>query len=293
VRAGAQADVRRAGVKRVLLVTLFLNLLVSGSKILVGVLSGSLSMVADGYHSLLDGSNNVIGLFVAAFAYAPPDRGHPYGHRKFENAATIFIGAALLALSYEVVQGALGHVGGAALPEIGPWNWAVMIGTMAVNVFVSSYETREGRRLGSEFLLADATHTRADLYSSLGVIASFAGAKARLAWADAVVAVAIAALIAVQAVKILVSAFHVLTDRAVIPEEAIASILRGMTEVREIREVRTRGSPDAVYLDLVVHLDGDLTLEAAHRVADRIEQALKQARAEIVDVVVHLEPAGS
>ena len=85
-------------------ITLLLNLVVSGSKIAVGKLSGSLSMVADGYHSLMDGSNNVIGLVVTAFAYAPPDEGHPYGHRKFETAATLFIGLALLGLAYNVVD---------------------------------------------------------------------------------------------------------------------------------------------------------------------------------------------
>ena len=71
----------------------------------MGNLSGSLSMVADGYHSLVDGSNNVIGLVVAAFAYAPPDRGHPYGHRKFETAATLFIAGALLLLAYRWWKG--------------------------------------------------------------------------------------------------------------------------------------------------------------------------------------------
>jgi cation diffusion facilitator family transporter len=284
-------DIRSRSVRKVLLVTLFLNLAVSGSKIVVGTLSGSLSMVADGYHSLLDGANNILGLLVAAFAYAPPDRGHPYGHRKFENAATILIGAALLTLAYEVVQGALEHAAQATLPQIGVLNWAVMIATMAVNVFVAIYERAEGRRLRSDFLLADSAHTRADLYSSLGVIASFAGAKARLPWADAAVAVGIAAVIAWQAVKILVGAFHVLTDRAAIPPETITALLAGMAEVRDIREVRTRGSGDAVYVDLVVRLDGDLTLRAAHEVADRIERALIQARREIIDVVVHLEPA--
>ena len=281
-----------AGVRRVLWITLFLNLAVSGGKILVGFLSGSMSMVADGYHSLVDGSNNVIGLIVAAFAYAPPDRGHPYGHRKFETAATTLIGAALLALAYEVVQGALGATSKARLPEIGPLNWAVMIGTMAVNVFVSFYESREGRRLGSEYLVADALHTRADLYVSLGVIVSFVGARLGLRWADPAVAIGIAAVIAVQALRILVGAFHVLTDRAAIPPEAIGLVTAAMPEVRACLGVRTRGVGDAVYVDLTVHLDGGLTLREAHDVADRIEEALKRAHPRIVDVVVHLEPAG-
>ena len=143
------AEVGARGVRRVLVITLLLNLAVSAAKIVIGHLSGSLAMVADGYHSLVDGSNNVIGLIVAAFAFAPPDRAHPYGHRKFETAATLVIGLALLALSWEVFSGALGRTAKPALPEIGPLNWAVMAATIAVNVFVSWYEAREGRRLKS------------------------------------------------------------------------------------------------------------------------------------------------
>jgi len=284
-------DVTRLGVRRVLWTTLLLNLAVSAGKVVVGQLSGSLAMVADGYHSLVDGSNNVIGLIVAAYAFAPPDRGHPYGHRKFETAATVGIGVALLLLAYDVVEGTLSRAHEAALPLIGPLNWAVMIATMGVNLFVSWYEDREGRRLRSAFLVADASHTRADLFVSLGVVASFAAAKAGLVWADPLVAAAIGAVIAFQAVQILVSAFNVLTDRAAIEPERIEVLVRAVPEVQRIRDVRTRGRGDAVYVDLTVHLDGAMTLRAGHDVADRIEESLKAAHPEIVDVVVHLEPA--
>src|SRR4030042_789196 len=93
--ARIDTDVQSHGVRRVLWITLALNLAVSAGKVLVGHLSGSLAMVADGFHSLVDGSNNAIGLIVAAFAFRPPDREHPYGHRKFETAATGLIGLAL------------------------------------------------------------------------------------------------------------------------------------------------------------------------------------------------------
>jgi cation diffusion facilitator family transporter len=288
---GPGAGVAGAGVRRVLWITLFLNLAVSAGKIVVGLLSGSVAMLADGYHSLVDGSNNVIGLIVSAFAYAPPDLGHPYGHRKFETAATLGIGGALLALAYNVVAEALGRATSARLPEIGLLNWAVMIGTMAVNLFVSLYEAREGRRLGSEYLVADAVHTRSDLYVSLGVVASFAGVRAGLVWADTAVAVVIAGVIAVQATRILVGAFHVLTDRAALPAEGLAAVAKGVEGVRAVRDVRTRGGADAVYVDLIAHVDGNLSLRAAHDVADRIEAALRAAHPQIVDVVVHLEPA--
>jgi len=290
--AHIDTDVQSSGVRRVLWVTLALNLAVSAGKVIVGHLSGSLAMVADGYHSLVDGSNNVIGLIVAAFAFRPPDRAHPYGHRKFETAATLVIGLALLALAWEVFSGALSRASRPPLPEIGLLNWAVMAATIGVNLFVSWYEAREGRRLKSAFLVADSTHTRADLYVSLGVVASFVAALVGLGWADPVVAVAIAAIIAWQGGQILLSAFNVLTDRAVIPAEMLEPLARAVPGVLRVHDVRRRGRRDAVYADLTVHLDGAMSLRQAHDVADRIERELEQAHPEIVDVVVHLEPEG-
>ncbi len=284
------AEITGRGVRRVLWITLGLNLAVSLGKIVVGSVSGSLSMLADGYHSLVDGSNNVIGLFVASLAYAPPDPGHNYGHRKFETAATLGIGVALLFLAYHVVEGAFMGVKTGAQPEIGLLNWVVTGVTLLVNLFVASYETREGRRLGSAYLVADAAHTQSDIYVTLGVAASFAGVRAGLPWVDSLVAAGIAAFIATLAVRILVNAFHVLTDRSPIPPDRVLQVVAGVPGVRGCREARTRGGAGAVYVDLIAHVDGALPLRDAHDVSDRIEAALQAAFPEVVDVVVHLEP---
>jgi len=130
-------DLTGTAVRRVLWITLALNTGVSAAKLVVGMLSGSLAMVADGYHSLLDGANNVVGLIVAAWAHRPPDREHPYGHRKFETFATIGLGMLLLAMAYNVLVQALGRFGDQRLPQITALNWAVMGVTLAVNVFTS------------------------------------------------------------------------------------------------------------------------------------------------------------
>jgi cation diffusion facilitator family transporter len=264
---------------------------VSAGKIVVGKLSGSLSMVADGYHSLTDGLNNVVGLVVAGFAYKPPDAGHPYGHRKFETAATAFIGLALLGVAYHLVEQAFASVAATARPAVGALNWIVMGATLVVNMFVAWYERREGQRLGSPYLVADSAHTRSDIYVTLGVVASFAGARAGLPWADGVVAAGIAIFIAFLGVQVLIGSFNTLTDRAVLAPEGLAAIVLAVPGVRACREIRTRGGLGAVYVDLVVHVDGDMSLSAAHDVADRIEAVLQHAHPEIVDVVVHLEPA--
>ena len=163
--------------------------------------------------------------------------------------------------------------------------------TLAVNLFVAAYETRQGRKLASAYLIADAAHTRSDIYVTLGVIASFAGAKAGVPWMDSVVAIGIAAFIAILAVRIMVGSFHTLTDRAMIPGETLSRVVMEVPGVQHCREIRTRGGPGAVYVDMIVHVDGKMSLRAAHDVADRIEEAVMSNHPEIVDVVVHLEPA--
>jgi cation diffusion facilitator family transporter len=286
------AELTSHGVRRVLGITLLLNVVVSAAKILVGTLAGSMAMVADGYHSLTDGANNVAGLVVTGYAYAPPDEGHPYGHRKFETAATLAIALALLSVSYHLISEALSRSAATELPEIGPLAWAVMIVTLVVNMFVASYEARQGRKLQSTYLIADSAHTRSDIYVTLGVIASFAGARAGVVWMDGLVSIGIAIFIAYLGVQILVGSFHTLTDRAVIPYEALAPVVRAVPGVIDCREIRTRGGPGSVHVDLIVHVDGTMPLHDAHDIADWIEAALMMQRPDIVDVVVHLEPAG-
>jgi cation diffusion facilitator family transporter len=189
-----------------------------------------------------------------------------------------------------VVSGAFASAQKPEVPAVGVLNWLVMLATMAMNFFVSRYEAREGRRLRSEYLRADAMHTRSDLYVSSGVILSFAAARAGLPGADAVVAGAIGAVIAAQAVQILIRSFHVLTDRAALAADEVRALVLAVPGVEGVREVRTRGGEGAVYVDLIAHVDGEKTLRAAHEIADRIEAALKASRSSVVDVVVHLEP---
>ena len=280
-----------SAVRRVLWVTLVLNAGVSAAKLVVGTLSGSLAMVADGYHSLLDGANNVVGLLVATLAHRSPDREHPYGHRKFETFASIGLGLLLLGMAYNVLVQALGHFGQPHLPAITALNWAVMGVTLGVNVFTSWYERREGQRLGSEYLLADAAHTRSEVYVTLGVVVSFAGVRAGVLWVDGAVAVGIGLFIGFLAARILVRAFDVLTDRAPIPAEDVAPVVQAVPGVRAVRSVRTRGGEGAAYVDLIAELDAELTLRQAHEVADRIEAAVRTAHPSVIDVVVHLEPS--
>src|SRR5688572_9598350 len=111
---------RRSDIQRVLIITLVANLIVAAAKITIGLISGSLAMVADGVHSSLDGTSNVIGLIGNVLAGRPPDEGHPYGHRRFETLASMMIGGILLLTGWELIKSGIERLGTQEAPEVGP-----------------------------------------------------------------------------------------------------------------------------------------------------------------------------
>ena len=259
----------------------------------MGKLSGSISMVADGYHSLIDGANNVMGLVVTAFAYAPPDEGHPYGHRKFETAATLAIGLALLGVAFRWSRRRCAAPAARSLPRSARSNWMVMARDPGHEPLRGLVRGPRGPPARQRLPPGRRRPHAVGHLRDPGRHRLLRGRRARACpgW-TALVALGIAAFIAVLAVQILVGSFHTLTDRAVILRQtAVERSCWTSPACAHCREIRTRGGPGAVYVDLIAHVDGTLTLREAHDVADRIEEAVQRAHPEIVDVVVHLEPA--
>ena len=138
-----------------------LNLGIAAAKIAFGYSSGAISILSDGFHSLSDGASNIVGLVGVRAANRPPDEDHPYGHRKYETVAAAAVTLFLLIVVLEVLRNAFNHLTGRSTPpEVSLAGFEVMLVTVAMNVAVTRYESREAKRLGSEVLLADATQTR-------------------------------------------------------------------------------------------------------------------------------------
>jgi cation diffusion facilitator family transporter len=277
-------------VQTVLWQVLFLNLLVAGLKIVVGLLSGILSMVADGFHSLMDSSSNIIGLVAMRVAHTPPDEEHPYGHRKAETLATLFIGILLIFAAYEIVKSAAGRLLGGAAPEVTPLSFGVMLFTITINLLVTLYEQRRGKALQSEILLADAQHTRSDIWVSLSVIAGLVGVRLGWPWLDAGVGLGIAAIIGYSAVKILSQAANILMDQAILPKDEIERLIVSMPEVEGVERIRSRGQMDETYVDLHVRIKPDTPTDYAHSIAHAVQYKIKEAFPQTTDVTVHIEP---
>jgi cation diffusion facilitator family transporter len=277
-------------VKGVLWAVLALNLAVAVAKLAVGWLTGSVSITADGYHSVSDGASNVVGLIGVAWASRPTDTGHPYGHRKYETLAAVGIAALLFLVAFNVGREAVERLLEPAVPEVTAASFAVMLATMAVNITVMRYERGEGRRLGSEILLADARHTRSDIVVSSSVLATLVAIRLGAPVLDVITAFMVAGFIAWAGLNVLRENMEVLADRAPVSEHDIQTICRQVSGVRECHRIRSRGRPDDIYIDLHVLLERQLSLEQAHDIASRIEHGLKQHIHGVRDVTVHIEP---
>lgn len=287
-----EAETRRArSIRTVLLVTLVLNVAVAVAKVVVGTTLDSLSIRADGFHSSTDGLNNVVLLVGTWLAAAPPDKEHPYGHRKFEVLAASFIGLSLLAAAFNVFMGVVDRVRGTdAAPAIDLSAFVVLGVTLVVNLGVAAYEAREGKRLLSPGLVSDAAHTRGDVLITLGVAVSTLLVWNGLVWLDAVAGAAIAAYIVFLAFRVLRENAGYLLDASVIDPARVLELARSVAGVGEARDGRSRGTPGGVFVDLTVEVDPGLTVAAAHALAHQVEDAVKDGIPGVVGVQVHVEP---
>ncbi len=282
---------RYAGVSRVLTRVLVLNLVVALAKIVFGYASGAISILSDGFHSLTDAASNVVGLVGVYAANRPPDEDHPYGHRKYETVAAVAVVGFLALVMLEVLRNAFNHLTGRVEPhDISTTAFVVMIVTVAINLFVVRYESSAAEQLGSEVLLADATQTRGDVWSSLTVIVALAGAKAGMPILDPIGALVVAAFIGHAGYQVALTTAKILSDRIVMSEVDIETVVMGVDGVIGCHHIRTRGTADHVFLDLHVWLPPDMRLTDAHDISHVVKDRLMAHYPQIVDAVIHLEP---
>ena len=289
-REGLLIAARHQEVSRVLIRVLILNLVVAAAKLVLGYATGAVSIVSDGFHSLTDSTSNIIGLVGLRAARKPPDADHPYGHRKFETLAAAGIFIFLLFAVLEIGRAALKRLAAPAPPEISWFSFAVMIATLMVNIWVVRYEAGRGRALRSELLLADAVHTRSDVFATIGVLISLVAVALGYPLLDPIGGVAIAILIARTSYEIARDTSGILSDRVVISEDDIRGVVMDVPEVIGCHHIRTRGSMDHVFLDLHVWFPEDMPLRDAHAFSHEVKDRLMQRFPQIADAIIHIEP---
>lgn len=287
----SEGGVRHRRVRRILFWILWANLLLVGVKVVVGWTIGSLAVLGDAAHSGVDSLNNVIALAAAFFAAAPPDEEHPYGHGKFESLGAFVIAGFLSITCFELLKSSVVRlIEGAPPPRPGTVALAVLAGTMMVNIAVAYYETRRGKELASELLLADARHTQADVMVTLAVLAGLG--LVRLGWghADAVLAILVSVVVAHSGFQILRRTVPVLVDRRAVNPERVLTVAQSVKGVEGVSEIRSRGRPGDAFAELTVRVSPTTPLRQAHLIADEVERRVAE-ELQLSNVVVHVEPS--
>jgi cation diffusion facilitator family transporter len=281
---------RNAQVRRVLLGLFIANLCVVVAKLVIGVRSGSLGVLGDAVHSSVDASNNILALAVIWIAARAPDDDHPYGHEKFETLGALAIVMFLSITGFELVKGAITRLSAGAQPiRISNLELGILAGTLLINTVVTIYEERRGRQLNSPILLADAAHTRADVFVTIGVITGVIFSRYGYGFVDPLMALGVAALIVFLAYRIVIQTVPELVDKLAMPPEDIQQAAESVRGVESAYAIRSRGTQERRFAELTIAVDGAATVEDAHRIADLVESTLQSDLA-IHEVVVHIEP---
>ncbi len=274
-------------VRRVLLLEGLANAAVLTLKVIVGLTTGSLAVLADAIHSLTDLANNAVAWFVLRLSAQPADREHPYGHRKFETLAVFFLATLLTVLAIELALGALRRKAG-PISEDG-WTLGLMLGVLTVNVALATWENAWAKRLDSDILRADAGHTLADVLTTVVVIGGWQLAARGFVWLDTACTFGVAGLILYLAYGLFRRAIPVLADQVAVDPDVVVRIAGAVPGVRAVPAVRSRWSGSTAALDMTVSVDADLPTLGAHEIAAEIERRIRAALP-VEDVSVHVEP---
>jgi cation diffusion facilitator family transporter len=263
-------------------------------KVVAGTVTGSVAILTEALHSMIDLVASVVAFFSVRKADEPADDEHHYGHEKIEHMAAAIEGMLILVGSGVIVFEAVRRLAsGGEVDQLG-FGITVIAVSIAVNLAVSSYLFRRARATQSAALAADAEHLRTDMVSSVGVLVGLVLVQVTDAsWVDPVVALLVAAWISVAGLKILLGASRVLIDEA-LPQEEIDAIREeiiafGPRGVRGFHALRARHAGARRYVDLHVQFAAGTSLEDAHETSHELQDAIR-GRLGGADVLIHLEP---
>lgn len=278
-------------VQKILFIILLANLFVAVLKLIVGSIIKSASMTADGFHSLSDGSSNIVGLIGIHFASQPEDEEHPYGHNKYETLAGLVISFMLFFVGGKVILNAIERFKEPIIPEITIASIVVLIFTLIINIVVSVTEYRKGKELNSQILISDSMHTRSDIYISLGVLITLVGIKLGLPpIIDPIVSLVVAGFIIHAAYEIFKENSDVLLDSAAIDSEEIRDVVMSFEDVKDVHKIRSRGGLNDLNIDLHILVDSKLDIKKSHDLVHDIEDIIKEKFNKNSQVIVHVEP---
>jgi len=279
-------------IKSVTYLGIVINVVLTIVKVVIGLLSGSLALLADGIHSLSDIATDAVVLLGLRLSSKEPDQSHPYGHGRAETFS-----AAVVALVLIFVGGAMIYYATLAIardemttPRIG-----VLIAAMfsiAAKEWLYRVTKKAAIRSNSPALYANAWHHRSDAFSSIAVVIGFISLKFGFGHGDQTAAAAVGLMIIFVGVRVIGDCMRELAESAIDTDtiEHIKKIINSDSSIRHWHKLRTRTVGREVFLDLHILVDPELNIAAAHEIAERLENALDEEISRPVNITVHIEP---
>lgn len=281
--------------RRTALVSVGAACLLIAIKLVAGLASSSLGLLAEAAHSGTDLAAALLTFFAVSVAVRPADRGHPYGHGKAQNLAALAEAGFLIGVSLFIAGAAIARLTGAVKFEVEVtwWTFAAVALVIAIDASRTLVSLRAARRHRSDALLANALHFGSDLAGTLAVLAGLSAAALGFPRGDAIAALFVAGLVVVAAGRLLRRNVDVLMDRAPVDaEHAARRAIATLDPPVELRRLRVRESGGAHFADVVIGIPPGAAVGQGHAAADRVEEALRE-RVPDLDVVVHVEPGGA
>ena len=280
---------------RISLLSVVGNLLLSLFKLLAGVLAHSGAMISDAVHSASDVISSFIVIIGVKIAARDADRDHPYGHERFECVAAIVLSVVLLVTGLFIGYKASGKITGASTEP------AVIPGVLALVAAVVSIVCKEAmfwytrhyaRRIHSEALMAEAWHHRSDALSSVGALLGILGARMGYPVLDPVASLVICVFIAKAAYDIFRDAIDKMVDRSCSEEteQALRRCAENQDGVLAVDLLQTRVFGNRIYVDIEIAADGELSLRAAHEIAEQVHNAIEQGFPDVKHIMIHVNP---
>ena len=279
--------------KNIVRLSVIINTVLTIVKLIVGFVSGSVSIISEAVHSAVDLLAALVAWYAVKKAGKPPDIEHEYGHGKYENMSATFEAMLIMFAAVWIVYEACERIRIQQLPEFLEYGILIMGVSTVLNYWIATKLYKVGIETGSQAIQADALHHRADVWTSIGVLLGLAVIKVTgLVWIDACIAGMVALVIFKAGYAMTKDNVSELLDVSLPQEEEdkIIRIINNETDVQAYHRLRTRRSGSSRLIDVHILLAGDMLLEKAHAISDRLEAAIK-AELGTCDVVVHLEPS--
>lgn len=292
-------NTREKDIYKVTIVGTVVNALLVAVKFVAGIVGRSSALVADAVHSLTDFVSDIVVLIFVRISGKPRDAEHEYGHGKFETLATMIIGVLLIGAGIGLLINGAKQVWdsfkGAVLPEPTWIALAVAFISIVSKEILYRYTVKEGRKLNSDAVIANAWHHRSDAISSLGTMVGIGGAMffgERWRILDPLAAVVVSFFIIKAGYDITKPAINELLEASLPKEQTdeIMEIIRSVDGVKGLHNLRTRKIGNAIAIDVHAKMDGDIGLTEAHEIASRIERAIRKRYGDESMINVHMEP---